>query len=136
MRETVEYAVGIFHGSIMAIQSGGEGGETCRFDVEANASGRGLSGREPRRNGDVLSNAFSIHPDGILRRCFLSVSGQPNGKRCVTESWWNGIERQERKRTRPWRCKRDWRVCRTTGVAHFGRENKVKGDEKGLLRNL
>lgn len=23
----------------------------------------------------------ALHPDGILRRCFLSVSGQPNGKK-------------------------------------------------------
>lgn len=54
MREAVEYAAGIFHGSIMAIQSEGEregravgsAGGICRFSTYER---RDLSGGEPRR---------------------------------------------------------------------------------------
>lgn len=75
MRAAVEYVVGIFHGSIMAIQSAGGGGECGwresrsavgirRFDVRANVGTRFIRRRAPR-SGDVLSNALSIHPGGI-----------------------------------------------------------------------
>lgn len=97
MREAGEYAVGIFHGSIMAIQSGSGNGSvgrgTCRFDVEENARfirKRGAEGggetRVPARERRHPLHCV-LHPSQRdLRRCFLSVSGQPNGERCVTES--------------------------------------------------
>lgn len=52
MREAVEYAVGIFHGSIMAIQSGGAegGGVGARTEfVVSTWERRDLSGGVPRR---------------------------------------------------------------------------------------
>jgi len=51
MRETAEYAIGIFHGSIMAIQSGGAAGATTEFVVSTWRRARrrcGLSAREGR----------------------------------------------------------------------------------------
>jgi len=81
MREVVEYAVGIFHGSIMAIQSGGgEGGVGVRAEfVVSTWERRDLSGGEPRRAARrPLECALHLSP-ARSRRCFLSVSGQPKG---------------------------------------------------------
>lgn len=94
MREAVEYAVGIFHGSIMAIQSvkgrvrASGAGARSEFVVSTceRTSGRGLSGRELREAATSSQMRSPSIPAGS-RRCFLSVSGQPNGERCVTESW-------------------------------------------------
>lgn len=49
MREAVEYATGIFHGSIMAIQSEGEGGDE--------------SGRERGRNLSFRCTSDAIYPE-------------------------------------------------------------------------
>lgn len=67
MREADEYVDGIFHESIMAIQSGRGGGEWMGRMVEQ--GGEDLSFRRERR--DVVypsapSRMFSIHPAGIL----------------------------------------------------------------------
>lgn len=127
MREAVEYAVGIFHGSIMAIQSGRRGrsaGGICRFDVGAT---RFIPRRTPE-SGATSSRMCSPSIPAGSRRCFLSVSGQPNGERCMTESWWNGSEergeKEEGRRTRSRRCKRDWRVCRATASRTSGTSAK------------
>lgn len=73
MREACEYAVGIFHESIMAIQSGGwaEGRKRdLSFRCDANRRGCGLSG---------LPLSDVLHPSRWNPRCFLSVSGQLAG---------------------------------------------------------
>ncbi|KYM78322.1 hypothetical protein ALC53_10977 [Atta colombica] len=82
MREVVEYAVGIFHGSIMAIQSK-EGmrsvGGICRFDVRVTRFIR-------RRTPESDATSSRMYSPSILarsRRCFLFVSGQPNGERAA-----------------------------------------------------
>lgn len=139
MREAVECAVRIFHGSIMAIQSGGRGGSAggiCRFDVGAT---RFIPSRGERR--DVLSNVLSIYPggippvfsfrfraterrkvrDGVLveRGSGKRRGGGGGGKENATAAVQTGLA------SLPSHC-----------VAHFGHECEVKRDENGLLRNL
>lgn len=82
MREVVEYAVGIFRGSIMAIQSGGARVEFVVSAWRRAAPGRGLSGRErsPGESGDVLSNVLSIHPAGIPVGVFFPFPGNRTEK--------------------------------------------------------
>lgn len=139
MRETVEYAVGIFHGSIMAIQSGGEVGAQ-----EWNLSFRRRSERVRTRfirkrapeNGDVLSNALSIHPRWDTAPVF-SFRFRATERKKVRDgvSWWDGTERQERKRTA--------NRGSANGIGEFVEpsasrtsDTRAKRDEKTLLRNL
>lgn len=121
MREAVEYAVGIFHGSIMAIQSEGGGGKCGRNLSFRRGSDAIYPEENPRERRDVLSNVLSIYPGGIppvfsfrfrateQRKVRDGVLVEQNGE-AIEETGEEGGGKEDATAAR--RCKRDWRVCR------------------------
>lgn len=124
MRETVEYAVGIFHGSIMAIQSGEREGEVKLVVSTSKRTRQDAVYPEESPGERWRPLECALHPSRWDPAPVFSFRFRATERKKVRDGVLAG------------RNKRDWRVCRTTSVAHFGRENKVKGGEKGLLRNL
>lgn len=126
----VEYAVEIFHGSIMAIQSGREGGKGCPGNLSFRRRServrtRFIRKREPRRERrrplECALYPFRWDPEPVFSFRFRAT---------------------ERKKVRPGsegergRCKRDSWICRTTGALRMREQGVIKGDQTGQLHNL
>jgi len=144
MRETAEYAIGIFHGSIMTIQSGGAAGaSTTEFVLSTRHRRRGLSAWEGRRGrigrGRVPASAATSSrmrfpsqrdPVGV----FFPFPGNRMQKdacrsSCTGETGWNGAAGGLG----------DHDGCESASLSrwHLGiRGCEVKTDGNGLLRNL
>lgn len=118
-------------------EGGRSAGRICRFDVGATR----FIPRKTPESGATSSRMCSPSIPAGSRRCFLSVSGQPNGERCVTEFPGGTGQNDGGERRRGRKGGRDRGGA--NGIGEFAepprrtlRACEVKRDENGLLRNL